>query len=341
MDKNKTYSVEELLKDDFFIRWVKNPDNESNHYWLEMMSRNNELRENAGKAREILNIIGYKENYKLSEDDYSEMLTTLVRENRFSKPTRPGKDNRFYLLSIAASIALLIMVGFAFYYFNNGFSIRTHAANQVEQKYTKKGEKLTLRLPDGTTVKLNSNSSLSYLSGFSNNLREVHLEGEAYFDVKKDPAHPFVIHTGEISTTVLGTEFNVRSYGEENSIEVAVVEGKVKVKDGRERYLLLAPNEVSTFTKDKKAFRKSTRDISRIVAWNKNILVFENASAAEVWKKLENWYGVNIIINNASNIEGRYNGEYENESLETVLRGISFASGFSYEIDEYKNVIIN
>lgn len=334
------YSVDALLKDDFFIRWVLNPDEESNHYWSEMVSDNAQLRKNVGKARDILNVIAYKEKHKLQDDDYQDILNSLIRENRFAKKEKTRVANRNYFLKIAASVLLVAIVSFTLYYENVFYGNATSALNTTEHKHTKKGEKLTVRLPDGSKVKLNSNSSLYYTSGFNDGTREVRLEGEAYFSIKKDPDNPFVIHTGKIKTTVLGTEFNVRSYHDEHSIKVAVVEGKVKVENGDDNYLLLIPNEVSTYKKNSKTLDKSRTDVSNLVAWNKNILVFESATEQEVWKTLENWYGANIEIRNGENIKGRYSGKYVNEPLETVLRGISFASGFDFEIDKNKNVII-
>lgn len=335
-NNHKECSVDAFLKDEFFVRWVLNPDDDSNYYWTRIINTTPELRENIGKAREIITLMHYKETHQLPEGEYSDMLDVLIRENRLNKYRKSGVG-KYSWLGIAASFILAAAIGLASYFASPyGEPERLSA---IEHKQTKKGEKLTVKLPDGTTVKLNANSSLSYKNDFANEKREVFLEGEAYFEVKEDKKHPFVIHTGEIHTTVLGTEFNVRSYGDEKKIAVAVVEGHVKV--GRDAdYLVLAPNEVSTYHKTNGQLDKRKVDVSKLVAWNRNILYFENATADEVWRKLENWYGVNIIIKNKKNIEGRYSGEYANEPLETVLRGISFASGFQFEIDKHKNVII-
>lgn len=341
-DQNE-YSVKELLKDEFFIRWVFNPDEDSNHYWTGMINNNPGSREKINKAREILNLMSYENKHKLGEEEYSEMLDVLIRENKYSKLEQPSAGKRYSFIGIAASIILIAAVSVVVYFLNTGLIGEEGSAiadYKKEYKQTRKGEKLTIKLPDGTKVKLNSISSLSYEKGFNGETREVFLEGEAFFDVERDTSRPFIIHTGDFETTVLGTKFNVRSYQDENNIEVAVVEGKVKVGSDETNYEYLTPNEVSTYQKETRKLNKIKRDVSNLVAWHKNVLVFENATSEEVWKRLENWYGVNIIIKNKKNIEGHYSGIYENEPLETVLRGISFASGFNFEIDDMKNVII-
>lgn len=341
-NNDEEYTVKELLKDEFFVRWVIAPDDESNHYWTGVMYNRPELRGTINKAREILNQMSYENHYKLSEKDYTDMLDKLVKENGAAKTMSFSKPKDYSIIGIAASIVLIAAVSLGVYFLNitsNGNN-NSVVENKIEYKQTGRGEKLTVKLPDGTTVKLNSISSLSYQAEFGEEVREVILEGEAFFDVESDPSRPFIIRTGDIQTTVLGTRFNVRSYKNEENIEVAVVEGKVKVGSDETNYAYLTPNEVSTYQKEAKKLNKVKMDVSSLVAWHKNVLVFKNATADEVWKRLENWYGINIIIKNKKNIEGRYSGIYENEPLETVLRGISFASGFDFEIDDKKNVII-
>jgi len=341
--KGKTeFDIKTLLSDSFFIRWVRNPDEESNHYWAKVMDKSPEVRNNVDKAREILGQIRYDQKYALNEYEYAGMLDELIKKHRDSHHRYINRGKNTSWLSMAASILLAVAIGVSAYFMaNNEASVETEsatAASQVAQKQTNKGEKLTVELPDGTRVKLNSSTEMSY--SYGSDQRNIHLNGEAFFEVQKDVARPFIIHTGDITTTVLGTKFNVRSYPEESDIQVAVVEGKVQVGDEALDYQYITANEVSTYQKINRQLKKSQANVDNLVAWHKNILVFEDAGADEVWKRLENWYGVNIKIRNKENIKGKYSGTYKNEPLETVLRGISYASGFEYEIVDSKNVII-
>jgi len=342
MKNNKDYKVEALLQDEFFVRWVNRPDEQSDHYWKGVLERNPELRKPINRAREIINLMQYERQYALEEGEYSHMLDTLIKENRHANYHHPIGQRTFPWVRIAASIALLIAVGWAVFFFSGNNAPGQQADSQANKvhKQTNKGEKLTIKLADGTMVKLNAISSIHYQAGFSEETREVYLEGEAYFEVAHDASRPFIIHSGNIKTTVLGTKFNVRSYPEEENIEVAVVEGKVKVGYDALNYEYLTPNEVSVYKKANTQLRKTEGNVDNMVAWHKNILIFDNATPEEVWKRLENWYGVNIIIENTQNIKGRYSGIYRNKPLETILRGISFASGFEFEFTDQKTVII-
>jgi len=165
------------------------------------------------------------------------------------KQLRSYKQYRNYA-AIAASLLILISAGLFLRY-----NMTNNEIN--ETTYAKAGNILKLKLSDGTIVWLNSKSKLTYPQSFKNkSLREIYLDGEAYFEVKKDKAHPFLVHTRNLTTRVLGTKFNVEAYSDTKLIEVTLLEGKVMLttdeKSATKNHkkidtLFLKPNEKAVF----------------------------------------------------------------------------------------------
>jgi len=255
------------------------------------------------------------------------------------------KTNKF--LKLAVTFVLLLITSGILYFFQPRLFQQQQPATEskILSKKINQGQKYTMKLSDGTIVKLNSGSSIRFPEKFSDSLRVIEFEGEGFFEVAKDHTRPFVIRSGKISTTVLGTSFNLRSRSTSEKFEVAVVSGSVKVShigvgdNLDERYL--TPNQQAVFDNANNTFKIQGFDPEKVLAWVNGIVVFENSSLVEIKNKLENWYGVEIDISGLNRkISKGYTGNYKDKSLETVLDGISYVLDFKYEI-KGKRVIIN
>ncbi len=203
-------------------------------------------------------------------------------------------------------------------------------------KSTLKGQKLTLYLEDGTQVKLNANSKITYPDRFDS-LRTIHLVGEAYFEIAEDPDRPFEVITEGFKTSVIGTVFGIDHDSGKRRIKVAVLEGKVRVDalgtdDSGQSYSILEPSEMVSISVEDELFEEGTFDYNAFFGWKDDLLVFKNAGFTDVVGKLENWYGVNFVIRKEISTEKDFTGEYWNESLENVLVGIGYTFDFEYEI---------
>lgn len=201
-----------------------------------------------------------------------------------------------------------------------------------KEKIAAPGEKVRFMLSDGTLVHLNSGSRLEYPANFNGATREVRLEGEAYFDVAHDDNQPFIVHAKEITTRVLGTSFDVRSYPEEDEAVVAVAEGKVLVHekdsgittpDGN--HVILEENQWTNFKPDDQSFTTQIGDVSKLTAWSEDVLFYENEELQEVAYQLERWYGVNILFADEEIKNCVVQGEHRKETLENVLETITYA----------------
>lgn len=195
------------------------------------------------------------------------------------------------------------------------------AVASIEQK-TARGEKLLTQLPDGTRVRLNSESKITYPADFNTQSRNVTLNGEAYFDVVSSPK-PFIVQTSTMKTQVLGTSFNIKSRGGDD-VEVTLVEGSLKVESKSGASALLKPSEQAVMKHANGEMATRTINVLRYVSWKDNILFFERTSLKEAVETLERWYNVKIVILNPA-IEGcAITAKYQDEPLGNVLSSFQF-----------------
>ncbi|MDP4679601.1 MAG: FecR domain-containing protein [Cyclobacteriaceae bacterium] len=201
------------------------------------------------------------------------------------------------------------------------------------------GQKSRIQLPDGSVVHLNAESELTYIEGFSNDQRKIHLKGEAYFEVAKDMSRPFTVITDHISVTALGTEFNVNAFN--TDIQVALIEVSVLVNNvANSDQLILKASEVLKFDSKAKLLKRVASNANDLSIWRDRIIYFENTPIEEAVNILSRWYAVDINIEGVSNKKLTCSGKFNNSSLELLLENLSYALDFQYEI-KGKNVSLN
>ena len=227
---------------------------------------------------------------------------------------------------VAASI--LLALGFAaalfLYYYT--------PAEKMIALSTQSGERMNATLPDGSVVTLNAGSTLSYPETFRKN-RAVSLKGEAFFDVKPDPTKPFVVETGAVRTTVLGTSFNVNAYDFRDEIQVTVVSGKVQVASANQR-LELNPGEQAAYKPHHDSLERRAVNAEALVAWTDGALRFDGANLREIMEVLHLWYGVEIVMDTAMSDNCDLKMTFRNLSLSQVLDQLKRVTGIEYTINE-------
>lgn len=239
-------------------------------------------------------------------------------------------------ISIAASILVLLTVGTLYFLNSEKGAVKQIPIEQVVIKSNPAGQKSKVFLPDGSIVWLNSESSISYEGEFNDSTRHIHLSGEAFFEVKRDMDRPFVVYSGSVSTTALGTAFNVNAF-DEKKITVSLTHGQVNVESknssGIKQGIIINPGEGAVYNSEKSdAFVKIDIDPTKVMMWRDGLLYLENSTLTETVTKLERWYGVKIMINNKPKDKWSANGLFDNEYLDNVLHSLSFSQGFKYEI---------
>lgn len=203
------------------------------------------------------------------------------------------------------------------------------------------GQRASLTLADGTTVWLNSNSTLKYpTNGFRSENRKVTLEGEGYFEVAHNEKHPFIVETENYDIRVLGTTFNVSAYPNSGMFETSLIEGKVTVyQPDTQSEIVLKPNE-RVEARDGKLY-KETFTSDNDFLWRMGIYSFKNEPLATVFKKLEQYYEVQIINKNKEIASRLCTGKFrQKEGIEHVMKVLQKYVKFNYMQDDEKNQII-
>ena len=271
-------------------------------------------------------------------------------------------------LTVFSILTFIVLTAGAIYLFTEKSEAKIPAQKGISSIVTKNGNRTKVVLPDGSQVWLNAGSNLDYNnSTFNKELREVSLNGEAYFDVTKDPEKPFIIHTKKMDIKVLGTVFNIRSYSDEKIAEAALIKGSIEVtlKDRKDQKIILKPNEkISISNEEPKTEKKPEKVISvkadpvRIpqfevndlkpnptyniigeIAWTQNKLFFEDETLESIGLRMERWFGKKVTIANESLKNVHYTGNYENETLEEVLLSLKLSKTFNFRIGS-DNVVI-
>lgn len=226
--------------------------------------------------------------------------------------------------------------------YRSATSIDKLVYNQIKIPY---GKTFVVTLSDGTVVNMNAGSSLKYPVQFiKGHNREVVLEGEAFFDVTKDKAHPFIVKTRGVDVRVLGTKFNVSSYKEDVDINTVLVEGSVSLSNAAtpNEKAMLVPGEKGTWNNQKRAIAVEKVDTRFYTEWMNGELVFRKTAFKDIIIKLERSYNVTIENNRKELLDKKFNASFNKniESIEVVLETMSKIQGFTFK-KEGKLIKIN
>lgn len=187
-------------------------------------------------------------------------------------------------------------------------------------------------LPDGSRVWVNKNSTLSYAADFGQGSRTVQLQGEAFFEVQKDPSRPFTVLANDTRTRVLGTSFNVRAYATEDSVEVSVVTGRVAFSPDHRKLtvqdsVLLTPGLRGVIRRAAPAVAVQRRITDpNFRAWQQDELVFENQPLGQVAGTLSRYYGTPVALSRPELANCRFTGTFHGAELPQVLRVLSLSA---------------
>lgn len=259
----------------------------------------------------------YAPSYSRHKPSYEEVSANL---KAMTRPTSKSFSRMRNIWQVAAAILLpLFLFSTTYLYFKQQSLLA--AASQEYHVTVDKGERATVKLPDGTKVLLNASSSLSYPSSFAYNNRTVELEGEAYFEVTRDTEHPFIVQTEEAKIQVLGTTFNVNTTMENTFFETSLVEGKVEVipTNSTVKSLILLPNQKIQYNRQTREWHTLDTDLWFETAWTRGDLVFLSQPLASVFKELERFYGVSVEVKGEWPKESFTGGFHEDDILQVLI----------------------
>lgn len=202
-----------------------------------------------------------------------------------------------------------------------------------------KGVALQVVLPDGSSVWLNSGSSISVLASYSQRVRAVELEGEGYFDVRHDESNPFYVTAKDVTVKVLGTAFNLSAYAEDKEVKTTLLEGKVDVSVARNS-LRLQPGEQAVVGDDASIQLHKDIRIDQILAWKDGFFRFRDEPIVNIMRELQKWYPISAIEIAEGNTDKFTGSIQRSKKLIDILVAIEEVSNLSFEIREGRVIVM-
>ncbi|WP_211999879.1 FecR family protein [Chitinophaga sp. HK235] len=257
------------------------------------------------------------------------ILHNIIRQ---TAPAKQGVSRKWF--RYAAAVLLTACVGGWLY-------SRYSPAAAPTVVYSGIGITRRVVLPDSSIVIMNAGSTLRIAASFGKRERNIELEGEAFFDIKPNPTCPFRVRHGQLTTTVLGTSFNIRTYPGEENAKVAVASGKVQVDiHGKEgQHFLLESHEMLQYSSLQGNVRKGREDTSSIGQWQRKILDFNGYTLTAMVAELQRQYPVGIQLHTTPADTAHYNISFQQENIQDILAVLTGLTGITYK-NENGQIII-
>lgn len=314
-------AIEDLLTDDSFINFVSTNNEKDTSDWERWLKEHPEMKPVVSDARQIYQML----SLRLTDKEYvhqADRLKDAMQNTEVLKKSAlykiPENDNSLKpnlkrnILWIAASVVGLII--FALYFIDN----KTVEEELNISKENNSLEPYELILQDNTKITLFANSSIKYPENFSGNEREVYLQGNAHFEVTKNEQKPFIVHTRNLLTTVLGTIFTIQEKGIDSVLLIELLEGKVKISLDKKDSLVLLPNESATFFIQDQTLHKN---IFRGLDLPVDNLAFKQADFNAIASTIHTISGV-TLINESNKTSWKFSGEFEKTTIRNILENI-------------------
>lgn len=217
-------------------------------------------------------------------------------------------------------------------------AIELNPNNLFNRLSVPRGGEYELTLEDGTVVKVNTASELLFPTHFKKHVRQVYLNGEAYFKVKENKTNPFQVHLGKLNVQVTGTSFNIKAYEEDEELRITLVEGSINVREGQTTLASLVPGQLFTYRKAANEYSVSEANLSTATSWTAGKFIFYNETIDHIMRDLSRWYDVDITVSNdIKNL--RYSGMLlRNQPLTEMLNAFSLTKELDFKIHRNKRI---
>ena len=340
------FTSRDFVLDDAFRRWVFEPTERSMTFWHTFLLNHPAQQATVDEAASLLLHlrVSYDDLTDASQQRIGQVLEEAALTQQTEIPVRPLPVHRRlrFVWRVAASLTgLLLLLGGSVWYALRSSQKRIH---------TTFGENRNVTLPDGSTVLLNGNSTLTFTNNWDDDeTREVWLDGEGYFKVTKkqrsngQPAAPikFVTHTPALDITVLGTQFNVNT--RRGGTAVMLVEGRVQLaKPGQTqpgRIIEMKPGQLASTQPNIEKVAVRTEKPQLHTSWTQREFVFENTALSDIVQQLHDTYGVELIVEDAELANRRFTGNLSNQDTETLLTTLSITFDLSVRRDGERIVL--
>ncbi len=324
------YTESNFATDEDFIRWVKHRNEDDNFFWAQYLAENPTQKDTIEKAKAMVENLAFvfpSATYATQADRVWTRVNDTIKEESASEetPTLTVSWRRYW--AVAASIVVLSVVGYQF--FN---ATKTAQLLKVETVY---GESKTVKLPDGSVVMLNGNSTIEYQADMeAQALRVVSLNGQAFFSVKHTQNNQkFVVKINEqTQVEVLGTEFEVTDRAE--GVRIILKSGKVKVDfndDGKNpSHLMMKPGDLLEI--NKKKIEKISVNADSYTSWTTGKLRLDNTPLSEIVKTLTHNYGLTVVVKDPQILSEKVSGTMPNPNVESLIKHIEIVFNVSAKL---------
>ncbi len=269
---------------------------------------------------------------KSAENDSNLFLYRLNRRKEDEQHTH-RLTFRLNAYKIAAVVMFALLLGSVAVMLNQS-TLNQETEVFYTETYVPKGEKSELTLPDGTHITINADTKLRIPSNFSASNRQLDLAGEAYFNVKHDSEHPFIVKTESINIEVLGTSFDLSCYPDEEMVTTILDEGKIRfagANNNKVNGTYLKPGETAYYHKSSGVFKvQETVKTDKASSWKQGVISFKDMPFYLLAKKIERQYDVEIEIDESLKFE-KYTGEINEETVWAVMNNFAIATPFNVE----------
>ncbi|GEO05192.1 anti-sigma factor [Adhaeribacter aerolatus] len=312
------FTAEDFILDSSFIKWVRNPDSKTKAFWESWQTAHPEKAEEISQAQSFLQRLQFRQD-ALSAQEQAQLWQQITIARQQSTVTRQLPTPAPYRVWLqAAAVALLLLTSWLIYAVNQ--------PPEMVHVQTAFGQTKSINLPDGSVVKLNANSKLSYPKEWQHrDKREVWLQGEAYFVIFKKPGAPFITHTLLINIEVTGTQYNLKA--RRNAAQVVLTEGRIKVANAAvptdTSRLRLLPGDLAEIKAGETVIRKQTVDPALYASWHQQKYVFYKTPLAEIARMLEDTYGLSVQFKDPALAQRQLTGELPGLNLNILLAAIA------------------
>ena len=283
----------------------------------------------------------------LKKDEETEILWQAIAAQLGLRTVVPhkGKSIVQVLRKYAAAAVIVLALGTAFYFTTTVSQPAATQSDTIAMDYyqTGAGERKQMFLPDGSVVYLNSDTKLGVAKvAFNKEKREIWLEeGEAFFEVAKNPKKPFIVHTHNLQTTVKGTSFNIKAYKELDESSVSVRDGRVEVRNGGSLLGTLTQNRQIVYNKTEGSFEEQQTSWEDAAAWMESRLVMKQANSKELKLRLRQHFGIEVEIRGTALQGKQLSCSFQSRvTLKEVLDGVSLLYGVKYDDSNPDKVIL-
>ncbi|MEM7659111.1 MAG: FecR domain-containing protein [Bacteroidota bacterium] len=329
---DQNYTVEDLVADPSFVRWVQGSDPQVQVFWENWKKQHPEKSAKIQEARQLVVALYSFSASNLTEASFLEIADSKnYIQQRIRNPSdqsaksRPARQliPRTYLR--AAVITLLIGSGLIFWWINS-------VPDQIIYQ-TGYGETKSITLPDQSVVTLNTNSSIRTAEVWKNDRpREIWLTGEAYFEVQQNPNLPFIVSVADLETRVLGTSFYISGYPS-TPISITLESGTIQVSNPHGDLSILQPREQLLADSDLQLWKVEKVDLDQMGVWKEGMFAFNRITLKELIPSLERWYGVQIQLESGEAGNCWIHGPPTNKSIWDLLESFEIIRDVTYTVD--------